>query len=97
MGIAAEYQPHIFDAFVQLGNQRNQKGTGLGLTTRQFVKLMGGWIHVESTRGKGSRFNVELLVKRAQELDVKLAESALERISGLEPGQPDCRVLIIRR
>ncbi len=54
-GIAHEDRARIFEAFVQIGKAA-QKGTGLGLTiTRQFVELMGGAIHVESTPGEGSR------------------------------------------
>jgi signal transduction histidine kinase/FixJ family two-component response regulator len=96
IGIAAEDQLRIFDAFVQLGSHRTQKGTGLGLTiTRQFVDLMGGTIRVESTPGKGSRFEVDVPVERAEGFDVTPSESQEERIVGLEPGQGDFRILIV--
>jgi signal transduction histidine kinase/DNA-binding response OmpR family regulator len=96
MGIAPEDQSRIFDAFVQVGNKRNQKGTGLGLAiTRQFVELMGGTIRLESTPGKGSRFRVELPMEQAEISEGKPAETEGERIIGLEPGQPDYRILIV--
>ena len=96
IGIAQEDQAQIFEAFVQLGKPAVQKGTGLGLTiTRQFVELMGGTIHVESAPGKGSRFSVELPVELAQESEVMAPRMDSRRIIGLEPGQPEYRVLVV--
>jgi signal transduction histidine kinase/CheY-like chemotaxis protein len=95
-GIAAEDQAHIFEPFVQAGKPATQKGTGLGLTiARQFVELMGGTIHVESTLGKGSRFSVELPVERVQESEVMTPVPEEERIIGLEPGTPEYRILVV--
>jgi signal transduction histidine kinase/ligand-binding sensor domain-containing protein/CheY-like chemotaxis protein len=96
VGIAAEDQARVFDAFVQLGNQKTQKGTGLGLTiTRQFVELMGGTIRVESMPGKGSLFRVELPVELVEEPVIRPAKTAAEEVIGLQPGQLDYRVLIV--
>jgi signal transduction histidine kinase/DNA-binding response OmpR family regulator len=95
-GIAAEDQERIFEPFVQVGRPGSQQGTGLGLTiTRQFVELMGGTIRVESERGKGSRFCVVLPAELTQEPVAMTASSDGARIAGLEPGQPECRILII--
>jgi CheY-like chemotaxis protein/anti-sigma regulatory factor (Ser/Thr protein kinase) len=94
-GIAAEDQARIFDAFVQVG-KTTQKGTGLGLTiTRQFVELMGGTIHVNSTPGKGSTFRVEVPVEVVRESEVIAPLAGSGRIVGLEPGQAECRVLVV--
>jgi signal transduction histidine kinase/CheY-like chemotaxis protein len=96
IGIAAEDQTRIFDAFVQLDISRKQRGTGLGLTiTRRLVELMDGTIHLESAPGLGSRFVVELPVEPAPELDVPGQAAAHSRIIGLEPRQPEFRVLIV--
>ena len=44
---------HIFEAFVPVGKTSARSGTGLGLAiTRQFVKLMGGTIQLESRLGE---------------------------------------------
>ena len=95
-GIAAEDQERIFEPFVQVGRPGSQQGTGLGLTiTRQFVELMGGTIRVESTRGKGSRFCVLLPAELTQEPVAMTASSDGAQIAGLEPGQPECRILIV--
>ena len=96
VGIAAEDQARIFEPFVQVGRPGSQHGTGLGLTiTRQFVELMGGTILVESTRGRGSRFCVTLPAELTQEPVAMTASTEGARIIGLEPGQPEYRILIV--
>jgi len=95
-GIAVADHQRIFEPFVQLEQKTDQQGTGLGLTiTRQFVELMGGTIQVESEPGRGSRFRVELPVEAAADGRVAPAGDSEGCMSRLEPGQPQCRVLIV--
>ena len=70
-GIAAAELDTIFQPFEQAGDaQRRLGGTGLGLTlSRQFVRLMGGDIQVESRIGEGSSFWFELEVPVAAAAD----------------------------
>ena len=58
IGIGADQLDIIFKPFEQAGEgQHRLGGTGLGLTiSRQFVRLMGGDIKVESRVGEGSTF-----------------------------------------
>jgi two-component system sensor histidine kinase/response regulator len=60
IGIPADKQATIFEAFTQADGSmtRTYGGTGLGLTiSSRLVQMMGGRIWVESEPGKGSRFH----------------------------------------
>ena len=66
VGMSKEFINHIFDEFSQEENSaRTQyKGTGLGMAiTKKYVDLMGGKIFVESEKGIGSTFTVEIPMK----------------------------------
>ncbi len=68
IGVAAEDQQQIFEAFQQVGKGMVGKpeGTGLGLAlTKKFVELHGGRIWVESTLGQGSTFTFTLPITGA--------------------------------
>ncbi|MEM1180066.1 MAG: response regulator [Acidobacteriota bacterium] len=61
IGMTAEQRRRLFKPFSQAdaSTARNYGGTGLGLALcKRFCELMGGWIDVESTLGKGSTFTV---------------------------------------
>ena len=62
VGIAADQLDTIFQPFMQSGDpQRRLGGTGLGLSiSRQYVRLMGDEIRIESALGRGSTFWFEL-------------------------------------
>ncbi|AXI99330.1 Signal transduction histidine kinase [Cyclonatronum proteinivorum] len=66
VGIDAEHQNLIFDAFRRGKAEVNRKyaGTGLGLSiSARLVKLMGGFINLTSTPGKGSTFSFDIPLK----------------------------------
>ena len=95
IGIAEAEQARIFEPFIQAGKLSAQKGTGLGLAiTKKFVELMGGNIRVESELGEGSSFRVELPVLKLEQVELP-SETPRGRVTGLEPGQPQYRVLIV--
>jgi len=64
IGIHADQLERIFEPYEQLGEEHQRaRGTGLGLAiSRQFVRLMGGELHVRSDLGVGSTFWFELEV-----------------------------------
>ncbi|MBR5508576.1 MAG: response regulator [Lachnospiraceae bacterium] len=63
MGMSPEYLEVIFDAFTreETAAVRGIQGTGLGMAiTKNLVELMGGTISVQSEKGKGTEFTVNL-------------------------------------
>ena len=65
IGIAKEDQDAIFKPFEQIRNAHTQAigGTGLGLTiSRSLTELMGGEITLHSEPGKGSTFNLRMML-----------------------------------
>ncbi|MEG0265349.1 MAG: response regulator [Erysipelotrichaceae bacterium] len=63
IGISEEFLPKLFDPFAQAneGNTSPYGGTGLGLAiSKNLINLMGGAIHVNSIKGIGTEFIVEV-------------------------------------
>jgi PAS domain S-box-containing protein len=94
-GISSEDQDKLFRHFEQTkSGQQAATGTGLGLAiSREFVRLMGGDITVNSQVGKGSVFVVHLPLKEGEAQAVQ-AKDTPRQVLKLQPGQATCRVLI---
>ena len=74
VGMSEEFVKRVFDEFVQEDNgaRTKYKGTGLGMAiSRKYVELMGGTISVESQKGSGSTFTVELPLELTDAKDVQ--------------------------
>ena len=66
IGMTPEQVGRLFEAFSQAdaGTTRKFGGTGLGLAiTRQFCRMMGGDVTVQSQEGEGTTFTVRLPVR----------------------------------
>jgi PAS domain S-box-containing protein len=62
-GITPQQLEKLFQPFTQADSSTTRKygGTGLGLTiTKQFIEMLGGTVHVESTPQTGSTFTISL-------------------------------------
>ena len=85
IGIAKEFQPHLFEAFSRERDSSESGiiGTGLGLhIVKSFADLMDGTAAVESAPGQGSRFTVELPLRLLQKQDAPSSEDAAISLSG---------------
>lgn len=77
IGMDEEYLPKIFDAFTQEDSSRSNKygSTGLGMAiTKSIVEMMNGTISVQSKKGEGSTFTVNVTLKNCEkgERDITL-------------------------
>ncbi len=89
IGIEAEQQPRIFEAFQQVSTKSGQRpvGTGLGLTiAASLVAMMGGQISVDSEEGEGSTFHFTVQLEVGEQREPMPAR--VESLSGL-------RVLVV--
>ena len=76
IGMAEEFQKHIFEAFERerTATITQIEGSGIGMgIVKKLVDLMGGTIEVESKLGEGSTFTVTIPCKKASK------EEALEK------------------
>lgn len=91
VGMNEEFVKHVFDEFAQEENgaRTHYKGTGLGMAiTKRYVELMGGVITVESKKGIGSTFTVEIPMEltdagNVQKQELPVAKSTLTGVKVL--------------
>lgn len=68
-GVTEEEQQRVFGAFERLSNAATKDGFGLGLSiVQRIVAMLGGTIRLESEKGQGSRFTVEIPTQSAEVL-----------------------------
>ena len=79
-GMTKEEQQQVFDAFERLSNAAAKDGFGLGLTiVKNIVTMLSGKIRLESEKGKGSRFTVEIPMQKAEDVPEKEIQTYIHR------------------
>lgn len=79
-GMTEEEQQRVFGAFERLSNAATQDGFGLGLSiVKHIVDMLGGTIQLDSEKGRGSRFTVEIPMQTAD----AVAEEGKEQKPGV--------------
>ena len=77
-GMTEEEQQRVFSAFERLSNAAAKDGFGLGLSIVQcIVTMLGGIIRLESDKGKGSRFTVEIPMQTVEELPGQINQTQI--------------------
>ena len=87
IGVPAEKQKEIFEAFAQADSSttRNFGGTGLGLAiSARLVSMMEGELCVESESGKGSTFHFSAQFGRVADNALHTPPIDLQRLEGLK-------------
>ena len=77
-GMTNEEQQRVFGAFERLSNAAAKDGFGLGLSiVQRIVTMLDGIIRLESEKGKGSRFTVEIPMQTAEELPDRINQTKI--------------------
>ncbi len=104
IGISAESQAHIFEAFSQADGSTTRKygGTGLGLAiAKQLVILMGGDFDLQSAPGEGARFRFTAYFRRCAMVQKPLPSPAHRSVGESKPtdhrppGPAGVRILLV--
>ncbi|MBT6615804.1 MAG: response regulator [Deltaproteobacteria bacterium] len=95
VGISDDQFKTLFEPFTQVETLSHTKeGTGLGLAiSRQYVRLLGGDISMESHPGQGSVFGFDFPVELSQESEQPLKDE--RSVIGLADDQPKYRILVV--
>ena len=94
-GIPAADRERIFNPFEQAAAGIRSGGTGLGLAiSRQFARLLGGDVTVQSEMGRGSCFHVEISLGEGGS-DRLHVEAPSRRVIGIKPTAHPFRVLVV--
>ncbi len=94
-GIAPGDVEHLFKPFAQAHHKKLTEGTGLGLSiAKEYVKLLGGSISVESDLGKGSTFRFNIACHPVDSAHINALHAPDTRIEAIENATA-CRILVV--
>lgn len=93
IGVSAEKQQRIFEAFTQAdtSTSRDYGGTGLGLTiSRRIVEIMGGELLLHSEEGRGATFSFTVPAP----VHIEAQQPAAKETRGVSAGHGPLRILL---
>ncbi|WP_289075719.1 ATP-binding protein [uncultured Bacteroides sp.] len=78
-GMTEDERQRVFSAFERLSNAAAKDGFGLGLAiVNNIVTMLGGTIHLDSEKGKGCRFTVDIPVCKVEEMQEQAIQDYIE-------------------
>ena len=78
-GMTEDERQRVFSAFERLSNAAAKDGFGLGLAiVNNIVTMLGGTIHLDSEKGKGCRFTVEIPMCKVEEMPEQAIQDYIE-------------------
>ena len=79
-GMTEDEQRRVFGAFERLSNAAAKDGFGLGLAiVHNIVTMLSGEIRLDSEKGKGCRFTVNIPMQKAEEVPEKEMQTYIHR------------------
>ena len=79
-GMTEDEQQRVFGAFERLSNAVAKDGFGLGLAiVHNIVTMLHGKIRLDSEKGKGSRFMVEIPMQKADDVPEQVIQTYIHR------------------
>ena len=79
-GMTEDEQQRVFGAFERLSNAAAKDGFGLGLAiVKNIVTMLSGKIRLDSAKGKGSRFMVEIPMQKADDAPEQVIQTYIHR------------------
>jgi CheY-like chemotaxis protein/anti-sigma regulatory factor (Ser/Thr protein kinase) len=95
-GIPESEQAKVFEAFEQTESGHRKGGTGLGMSiSRQYARMMGGDLTIESTPGIGTTVRFTFKASPAERSMEEARYSDARQVTGLAPDSLHPRILIV--
>jgi len=82
IGISQEQMRQLFIPYEHRDSStsRKQSSAGLGLVvSKHLIELMGGWIHIESIPGRGTKITFTIRVKKGQEKTITTLNPSIRK------------------
>ncbi|SCA58286.1 putative Histidine kinase [Candidatus Terasakiella magnetica] len=95
-GISPEGMKSLFKPFSRLNEENSEiEGTGIGLTiTKNLLKMMKGYMEVESTPGKGSCFSVFIPLAQGENTQAEYEEHQSSPCQPVPPQQAPAKKIL---